>query len=454
MLRLLSNRFRNRKSNKSSLPRFGSRRLCGEWLERRDMLSGAPPTVVAVQVSSTQWSESFLDFLEPGPLVATGYTIPTGSSAQTATLSWTGLDQIKIRFSEDVFIDAEDLSLSGVNTTAYSFSDFHYDPQARLATWTLNAPLQKDRLRIDLDANGLNPIRDLQNNVLDGEWTNGSSTVSGNGVAGGDFEFLINVVPGDVNNNGVVMLNDYDAVNQSIGKTTADAGYLAIRDIDGSGTINLADRDLVYARMGHALPSGTPAGSSNDAPTTTHLDLIKITGVTTDVVFDMEDWFDDNESGSSGLTYSLVSNSNGGLFDSATVNSSTKSLTLNAANGASGRAALTIRAIDPGGMFVDTIVYVDVNYVNLKPGLEMELPNYIGDGMWIISGRVIDGDDDLSTFIVQFTGIVQTRAAADEYGNFEFAVWVDPDTWGEAWAWTADPHVAISNVVNFDIGLT
>ena len=454
MLRLLSNRFRNRKSNNSSLPGFGSRRLRGECLERREMLSGTPPTVTEVQVAGSEWSPTLLDYLETAGLGTDGYRIPTGSSAQTATLSWTGIDQIKIRFSEDVYIDAEDLSLSGVNTTAYSFGDFYYDPQARLATWTLSAPLQKDRLRIDLDANGLDPIRDLQNNVLDGEWTNGSSTVSGNGVAGGDFEFLFNVVPGDVNKNGAVMLNDYNAVNQSIGKTTADPGYLAIRDIDGSGTINVTDRDLVYARMRHALPSGNPAGTFNDAPTTNHLDLIQITGDTADAVFDMAEWFDDNESGSGGLTYSLVSNSNGGLFDTASVNSSTQSLTLNAAAGASGRAALTIRATDPGGLFVDTILFVDVNYENLAPGLEMELPNYLGDGMWIISGRVIDGDDDLSTFIVQFAGMFQTRAAADEYGNFEFAVLLDENVWGDESAWTFDPHAAVSNVINFDIGLT
>lgn len=453
MLRLLSNRFQNRKSKKSTCPRAGSRRLRGECLERRDMLSGTPPTVVEVQVAATEWSESFLDYLQASGKGTDGYTIPTGSAAQTATLSWTGIDQIKIRFSEDVQVDAADLSLGGVNTTAYSFSDFHYDPQARLATWTLSAPLTKDRLRIDLDANGLDPIRDLDGNILDGEWTNGSSTVSGNGVAGGDFEFLLNVVPGDVNNNGVVMLNDYMAVSQSMGLTTADLGYLAIRDIDGSGTIDITDRDLVYARKLQSWPSGIPAGTYNDAPTSTDTASITITGDIADEVFSLLDWFDDNESGGAGLTYSIVSNSNGGLFDSATIDSPTQSLVLNAASGASGRAQITVRATDSGGLFVDTVVYVDVNYENQAPSLGL-FASFVGANTWVISGTVSDADDVLSDFIVEFAGVFQTRTVVDEYGNFEFAVILEENQWGDVSAWTFDPHASISNVVNFLIGLT
>jgi hypothetical protein len=33
-----------------------------------------------------------------------GYSIPVGSGTQLATLPWTGLDQIKIVFSEDVVV--------------------------------------------------------------------------------------------------------------------------------------------------------------------------------------------------------------------------------------------------------------------------------------------------------------------------------------------------------------
>lgn len=458
MLRLLN--FWNRKSQVTRRARShghshgGPRRLRGECLERRDMLSGTPPTVVEVQVASSQWTESFLDYLETSGRGVGGYTIPTGSAAQTATLPWTGLDLIKIRFSEDVHVDAADLSLSGVNTTAYTFSEFYYDPQARLATWTLSAPLEKDRLWIDLDGDGIDPVRDLNGNLLDGEWINGSSTyASGDGVAGGDFEFLWNVLPGDVNNSSTVRLNDYMAVGESLGMTTLDAGYVVARDIDGNGIIDQADRDAVYARMFSNLPNANPAGMSNDAPTTAGPSPIAITDETADAVVALTPWFDDAESGAGGLSYSIVANSRADLFDYAMIDGATKSLVVNTAAGASGRAELTIRATDEGGLHVDSNVIVDVNYENVAPGLEV-IQTYVGGGTWIISGNVIDPDDDLSAFIVEFHGAIEERTAVDRNGRYEFATALNEDEWGNVTGWTFDAWGAKSNEVKFLIGLT
>jgi hypothetical protein len=40
---------------------------------------------------------------------------------------------------------------------------------------------------------------------LDGDWTNGTSNYpSGNGTAGGDFNFVFNVLPGDGNGDGII----------------------------------------------------------------------------------------------------------------------------------------------------------------------------------------------------------------------------------------------------------
>ena len=64
---------------------------------------------------------------------------------------------------------------------------------------------QPDKLLIDLKANGGNPIQDWTGDLLDGEWTNGSSRYpSGNGTAGSDFLFRFNVLPGDADQNGLV----------------------------------------------------------------------------------------------------------------------------------------------------------------------------------------------------------------------------------------------------------
>ena len=177
---------------------------------------------------------------------SSGYSVPVGSSAQTKALPWNNLDQIKIEFSEDVDVQAADLSLSGKNTTSYAFADFFYDPQLRLATWTLTAPLTKDRLMIDLDANGIDPVHDLEGNILDGEWTNNVSTyASGNGTAGGDFEFLLNSLPGDVNGTGQVTNLDYVLTRSQEGKSTTSTGYNPKYDVNGSGLIDATDWQYV-----------------------------------------------------------------------------------------------------------------------------------------------------------------------------------------------------------------
>ncbi len=191
------------------------------------MLSGTPPTVTNVEVASTAWSTAFVGYLQTAGLGTNGYSIPRGSTSQSATLTWDNINQIMLTFSKDVRVDAADLSISGINTTAYGISNFRYDPQTHVATWTLNAAIDKDRLRLDLDANGSDPVRDLDQNILDGEWTNNVSTASGNGTAGGDFEFNFNVLPSDVNNTSNITAIDYTYVRQLDGKSTSSSGYVA-----------------------------------------------------------------------------------------------------------------------------------------------------------------------------------------------------------------------------------
>jgi hypothetical protein len=425
-----------------------------ELLERRDLLSGTPPTVVSVEVAGTSWSAAFVDYLQDSALGTNGYKIPVGSSAQAASLTWTNLDQIIITFSEDVYVHAADLSLSGINTTAYQFTDFHYEPMAHVATWTLGASLDKDRLRLDLDANGTDPVRDLEGNVLDGEWTNNVSTVSGNGTAGGDFEFNFNVLPTDVNNTGNITYYDYVYIRQLDGKSTTSPGYIAKRDIDGSGLIDSSDWQEALDRALEVLPTGSPAGTNNDAPTTSGFNLVQISDASADVAISLLSGFGDSESGSSGLTYSILSNSNPSLFDTASLDPSTQQLVVNAASGASGRATIIVRATDPGGLFVDAPITIDVDRENLPPEIWHFTCASAGFNTWVISGDVVDGDDDVSDFIVEFFGVFVTRSAVDANVHFEFAVILDDDDMGLEYALTHDPHGLASNMPFGEIGLT
>ena len=164
------------------------------------------PAVVAVDVAGSNWAPGFVSYLQSSGLGAGGYAIPVGSSAQLQTLPWTNIDTILITFSENVVITAADLSVGGVNQTAYAFSGFSYNPSTYTATWTLAAPMAKDKLMLDLDANGMAPVCSAATGeVLDGAWTDCQSTFpSGNGQGGTDFEIPFNVLPGDADGDNSV----------------------------------------------------------------------------------------------------------------------------------------------------------------------------------------------------------------------------------------------------------
>ena len=78
----------------------------------------------------------------------------------------------------------------------------------------------------------------------------------------------------------------------------------------------------------------------------------------------LSDFFDDVESGPPGLIYTIQSDANPKPF---TASISGESLTLSYNPNANGTAKLTIRAKDPGGLYVDTDLSVSVNPVNDKP---------------------------------------------------------------------------------------
>lgn len=416
-----------------------SRRSRLEVLESRYLLSVVPPRVVDIEVASTAWTSAFVDFVQDSAPQSRGYSIPL-QSAQLSSLTWSNIDQIILRFSEDVYVDSSDLSVSGINTIAYQFSDFQYDPIDHVAIWTLTAPIYKDRLQLDLDANGIDPVRDMSGNLLDGEWISKVSTISGNSVAGGDFQFVFNVLPTDVDNSGRILTADFTLIYQLIGKTIADVGYKAIRDIDGNGTINSLDWQEAMDRYLEQRPIGNPAGASNDAPTTEGLELVEMWDSAIDVAVSLAGHFGDQENGGSGLTYSILSNSDASLFDSVVLNQTTKQLVLNSADSVTGRATIVVRATDANGLTTDTTLTIDVNRENQPPEILDLSIGHVGFGTWVISGRVVDPDDDVADFIINFSGVFEIRSAVDQNGEFLFAVIVDPGLMGTEEIVTTDPH--------------
>ena len=234
-------------------------------------LVGLPaPTVTNVLVSSTAWTTTYLSNLaSQNSMNVGGYSIPVGSGAQLLPLPGGNINQIEVVFSENVVVNQADLLLTGVNVPSYNVSGgtFSYDPGTFTATWTLPQPIEADKLMLALNADGSNPIEDAAGDPLDGEWTNPTSTTavgtstypSGNGVAGGDFDFRFNVLPGDATQDGVVGPADLSRLLTNYGKTDVTWSH---GDFTGDGIVGPADLSQLLTNYGQSLPSSDPVAGT------------------------------------------------------------------------------------------------------------------------------------------------------------------------------------------------
>ncbi|HET6246261.1 MAG TPA: choice-of-anchor tandem repeat GloVer-containing protein [Tepidisphaeraceae bacterium] len=218
------------------------------------------PQVTGVAFSGSSWS--------PGFPAYGGYSIPTGS-AQLTDLPWINLDTISITFNEGVNITQNSLTVAGVNQSTYAASAFSYNAATFTATWTFASAFGPDKLLLNLASAGSNAVTDASGNALDGEFTNGASSFpSGNGAAGGDFNFNVNILPGDVDGNGSVSIVDTIATRNRQFTAPGSANYLPAFDVDGNGSISIIDTIDVRNRQFTALPAGIPS-----LPQTSSIDL-------------------------------------------------------------------------------------------------------------------------------------------------------------------------------------
>ena len=182
-----------------------------------------------------------------------GYPVPGGAS-QLRPIPWNGgIKQVSIRFNVDprAVLDQADLAVSGsagpVPTNAFS-----YDDATRTATWALASVVTLDKLRLVLD--------DF-NGGLDGDWSNptddapvGDTFPSGNGEFGGDFDFRINVLRGDMTGGGVVNALDVANAKKRLTRRSGDgvigaSAYSIFADVNADGVINALDVAAVKSRL-------------------------------------------------------------------------------------------------------------------------------------------------------------------------------------------------------------
>jgi len=214
-------------------------------------LNDDPPSVVDVLVAGTVWDQAFLDLLAAKGLGDGGYSVPVGSAAQFDGLPWLDVDRVRIVFSEDVDVEQGDLAVYGVNVPEYAVSGFAYDGGSRTATWMLASPIGADTLLLALD----DAVEDAGGRSLDGEWADGLGTYpSGDGTAGGDFLFRLNVLPGDVDQNGEVRSSDTIKVRRKSNTASGDSDYSCYHDVDGSGVIRSSDTIKIRRSANTELP--------------------------------------------------------------------------------------------------------------------------------------------------------------------------------------------------------
>jgi alpha-amylase len=226
----------------------------GEVEDHQVLVVDPPPAVRSVRVASSDWSGALINRLDPADRL--GYKIPINAE-QLNPLSWSNLDKVIIEFSEDVSLSLNErkIHLRGVTNPNIPYF-LSFDPERKIATLTLTSALKNDRIRVVVD----DTVVDSANQKLDGEWTTGSgASKSGNLAQGGRFDFRFDVLPGDVNGNGLVTGGDALPVTAALNLQASDPSFPAKADVNGDGLISNLDAQYVTDHFFRRLPEFEPA---------------------------------------------------------------------------------------------------------------------------------------------------------------------------------------------------
>jgi hypothetical protein len=229
-----------------------------------------PVTVTGVYVRGSAWNTTYLN-LSPFTTIGTdklGWLLPDGAAqvANSSTVSWNNVNTVSVKFNQAIALPASS-ALALVRGT--SGGNVVIPPTGvmllaggTIAQWTLPASLATGKYYISIVSTGITDAADTT--TLDGEWTTSSSTYaagSGNGTAGGIFNFLFNVLVADMNANGTA--NSVDISNQRsnilVTLGTLPSATTFRFDINGNNTINSTDVSQARASLASAL--GTPLAS-------------------------------------------------------------------------------------------------------------------------------------------------------------------------------------------------
>ena len=221
------------------------------------------PRVTEVLLRGSGWSPNTLAQLETNGYGAGGIQVAEGLG-QYDSIPYDGLDQVLIRFDEDVVVAQGDLSVAGLNVASYAVVGFSYDAATFTAAWTLGEVPSADRIDLTLS----DDVTDVAANRLDGEWTDRSSTISGDGTPGGTFVFGYYGVVGDLDRSYAVGAGDLQVVLSNFTQSVATLGDFSTGDFSGNGremdgVVGTADLQGVLNNFTNSVtpPAPPPSGA-------------------------------------------------------------------------------------------------------------------------------------------------------------------------------------------------
>jgi hypothetical protein len=173
-----------------------------------------------------------------------------------------------------------------------------------------------------------------------------------------------NAVTGVLTLTGSDTLANYELALESITYTNTNNG----NPNTGDRTITWMVNDGTSNSAGVA--STITVAAINDAPTTSGVADVTVNEDAAASTIDLNAAFSDADNLDSELTYSIVGNTNIGLFSPAGIDGATGQLSLGYAADMNGSAQITIRAVDPSGLSVDTLFTVTVTPVNDTPVMQ------------------------------------------------------------------------------------
>jgi hypothetical protein len=183
-----------------------------------------------------------------------------GSGEQLRTVPVGGADTVSITFSEDVNVDASYLRVVGLRTGYVpTLAEFSYDSATMTATWRFEHLNPIDNYLISLS----DAVTDTQGYRLDGEWVNPASVSttnslvsefpSGDGHAGGNFNFVMTLLECDGTLDAIVDWHDFDILLANYG--ISSGASFTQEDFNGDGAVNMTDVNTFLASYGLNMSS-------------------------------------------------------------------------------------------------------------------------------------------------------------------------------------------------------